>query len=225
MEALIHSANVLYLVSYIMRDILWLRIFTVVAACCLIPYFYFRTEPLLAPIYWNVLFIGLNLYWIVRLLLERRPVRLSEEEQDLCRLVFGTITPREMINLLKLGEWRQAEPDECFIAHGSTLDALMLIHSGRACVEKDGRQLQDLNPGQFIGSISFITDETAPTNIVALEPTRYVCWPKSTLKSYLTKNPELHAAIQATLSIDLTKRLQDGNVPPPVEIGSAGIAC
>ena len=75
--------------------------------------------------------------------------------------------------------------------------------------EFDRPALQDLKPGQFIGSISFITDETAPTNIVALEPTRYVCWSKSTLKSYLTKNPELHAAIQATLSIDLTKRLQD----------------
>ena len=57
MEALIHSANVLYLVSYTMRDILWLRVFTVIAACCLIPYFYFQTEPLLAPIYWNLLFI------------------------------------------------------------------------------------------------------------------------------------------------------------------------
>ena len=33
---------------------------------------------------------------------------LSEEEQELCRLAFGTITPREMINLLKLGDWRQA---------------------------------------------------------------------------------------------------------------------
>jgi hypothetical protein len=208
MEALIHSANVLYLVSYTMRDILWLRIFTVVAACCLIPYFYFQPEPLLAPIYWNLLFISLNIFWIIRLLLERRPVQLSAEEQELCQLVFGTITPREMINLLKLGTWKEAQANECFVSQGSHLDHLILIHSGKACVELDGRQIQDLNPGQFIGSISFFTDETAPTNIVALKPTRYVCWPKSKLKGYLRKNPELHAAIQAVLGIDLTKRLQ-----------------
>ncbi len=65
------------------------------------------------------------------------------------------------------------------------------------------------NTGRFIGGISFITDETSPTNVVALEPNRYFCWPKSKLKRYLTKNPELHAAIQATLGIDLTKRLHD----------------
>ena len=66
----------------------------------------------------------------------------------------------------------------------------MLIHSGRACVRLDGRNLQSLDPGQFIGSISFITDETAPTDIVALEPTRYFRWPKSKLKGYLRKNPD-----------------------------------
>ena len=76
MEALIHSANVIYLVSYTMREILWLRVFTVIAATCLIFYFYLQPEPLLAPIYWNLLFIVLNIYWIVRLLLERRLRRL-----------------------------------------------------------------------------------------------------------------------------------------------------
>ena len=84
----------------------------------------------------------------------------------------------------------------------------VLIHSGKACLEMDDKTLQELHPGQFIGGISFITDETASTNVVALDPTRYLCWPKSKLKRHLTKNPELHAAIQTTLGIDLMKRLQ-----------------
>ena len=36
----IHVANVLYLASYSVRDILWLRILTVVAALCLLPYYF-----------------------------------------------------------------------------------------------------------------------------------------------------------------------------------------
>jgi hypothetical protein len=84
------------------RDILWLRILTVVAAACLIPYFYFRPEPLMTPIYWNLVFTALNIYWICRLLLERLPVKLSADEQRLCELVFRTMTPREMMTLLKL---------------------------------------------------------------------------------------------------------------------------
>ena len=89
-ELLIHAANVLYLFAFMVRDILWLRVLTVVAASCLIPYFCFRPEPLMAAIYWNLAFTALNIFWIVRLLLERRPVKLSAEEQRLCeREVLG----------------------------------------------------------------------------------------------------------------------------------------
>ena len=45
MEVLINAANILYLLSYFVRDILKLRVLTVVAASCLIAYFYFQPEP------------------------------------------------------------------------------------------------------------------------------------------------------------------------------------
>ena len=48
MTTFIHIANVLYLVSYLVRDILWLRWLTVIAICTLMPYFYFQAEPLWA---------------------------------------------------------------------------------------------------------------------------------------------------------------------------------
>jgi hypothetical protein len=49
-----------------------MRVLTVIAASCLILYFYFRPEPLMAVVYWNLFFIALNIYWIFRLLSERR---------------------------------------------------------------------------------------------------------------------------------------------------------
>ncbi len=208
-DLLIHAANLLYLCAFMVRDILWLRSLTVIAAACLIPYFYFRPEPLMMPIYWNLVFTALNLYWIVRLLLERRPVKLSAEEQRLCELVFRTMTPREMIKILKLASWKNAAAGECFVTRGKSLDRLMVIYSGKACVEVDGRNVTELQPGQFIGSISYVTEEAAPANIVAIEPTRYVCWSKSELKDFMNKNPDLHTALETTLAVDLTKWLQD----------------
>ncbi len=207
-DLLIHAANLLYLFAFMVRDILWLRILTVIAASCLIPYFYFQPVPLMTPIYWNLVFTALNLYWIVRLLLERRPVKLSAEEQRLCELVFRTMTPREMIKILKLATWEEAAAGECFVERDKPLDRLMVIFSGKACVEVDGRNVTELEPGQFIGSISYVTEETAPANIVSLEPTRYVSWPKSKLKEFMNKNPDLHSALKTTLAVDLTKWLQ-----------------
>lgn len=207
-EPLIHTANVLYLFAFMVRDILWLRIFTVVAASCLIPYFYLQPTPLMTPIYWNIVFTAINLLWITRLLLERRPIKLSTEEQRLCELVFRTMTPREMIKMLGLGSWKTAAADECLIGRGVPLDQLMVIYSGKACAEVDGKYIAELQPGQFIGGISYITEETAPANVVSLEPMRYISWPKAKLKDFMTKNPELHTALQTTLAIDLTKWLR-----------------
>jgi hypothetical protein len=207
LDLLIHGANVLYLFAYMVRDILWLRLLTVFAATLLMAYFYLQPVPLMAPIYWNLVFTALNVFWIVRLALERRPVRLNEEEERLCELVFRTMSPREMIRILKLGSWRTAAAGECFLAKGQPLDRLIVIYSGRACVEIDGKSVTELQPGQFIGSISYITEESAPANIVALAPTRYYCWPKTRLKAFMKKNPDLHAALQTTLAIDLTKWL------------------
>lgn len=207
-DYLIHAANLLYLFAYLVRDILWLRILTVVAAFCLIPYFYFRPEPLMTPIYWNLVFTALNAFWVVRLLLERRPVKLSADEQRLCELVFRTMTPREMIKILKLATWHDAGADECLVRHGKSLDRLMVIFSGKACVEFDGRNVTELQPGQFIGSISYVTGETAPANVVSLEPTRYVSWSKAALKEFMEKSPDLHLALETTLAIDLARWLE-----------------
>ena len=207
-DILVHAANLLYLFAFMVRDILWLRVLTVLASFCLIAYFYFQPEPLMTPIYWNIVFTALNAYWIVRLLLERRPVRLTPDEQALCELVFRTMTPREMMRLLGLATWQTAAAGECFVHRDEPLDCLMVIFSGKACVEVDGRNVTELRPGQFIGSLNYVTDESAPTNIVALEPTRYVSWPKAKLKTFMKDNPDLHSALKTTLAIDLARWLQ-----------------
>jgi CRP-like cAMP-binding protein len=208
LDLLIHAANVLYLFAFMVRDILWFRILAVVAAACLISYFYFRPDPLMASIYWNLVFTAVNIYWIGRLLLERRPLRLSATEQRLCELVFRTMTPREMIKLLKLATWESAKTGECFVERDKPLNRLMVIYSGRACAEVNGLNVTELQPGHFIGSISYVTEERAPANVVALEPTRYVSWPKSKLKDFMSKNPDLHSALKSTLAVDLTRWLE-----------------
>ena len=44
MDYLVHIANLLYLASYVMRDLIRLRVLTVVAASCLIPYLYLQPK-------------------------------------------------------------------------------------------------------------------------------------------------------------------------------------
>ena len=71
MEALVYAANILYLLSYMVRDILHLRLLTIVAACCLVTYFYNQAEPLMTVVCWNVFFVGLNALQLTRIIRER----------------------------------------------------------------------------------------------------------------------------------------------------------
>ena len=67
MESLIFAANVMYLIAYFMTDILRLRMLTVTAAACLAIYFYNQPVPMLTVVGWNIVFVALNLFQIVRI--------------------------------------------------------------------------------------------------------------------------------------------------------------
>jgi hypothetical protein len=72
MDALILTANLLYVACYFMNDVLRLRALSVVAASCLACYFYGQPEPKWQVVGWNLFFIALNLVQIARGLRSRR---------------------------------------------------------------------------------------------------------------------------------------------------------
>ena len=77
MEALVYAANSLYLVAYAVRDMLHLRLLTIVATSFLAVYFYHQPEPMMTVVYWNVFFMALNAAQLVRIVRTRRINRTS----------------------------------------------------------------------------------------------------------------------------------------------------
>ena len=90
MEVLIYAANVLYLLSYLVRDILYLRLLTIVAACCLVTYFYNQAEPLMTVVGWNLFFVTLNVLQLTRILLGRYRARAHVQHQTAESVVHAT---------------------------------------------------------------------------------------------------------------------------------------
>jgi len=58
----IHAANILLLVAYSVRDILWLRIFALASALIAMPYFMMQPTPLWAALGWSVVFAAINVF-------------------------------------------------------------------------------------------------------------------------------------------------------------------
>jgi hypothetical protein len=207
MNFLAELANAIFLISYSVRDVLWLRLFAVLGGILLIPYYYLQPTPLMVSIYWGLGFIALNLFWVVRLMLERRPVKLSEEEQLLYQLTFRTLTPREMLHLLKFAEWEDKEAGEILQKEGEVHERLSVVVSGRGAIQVQDKQVAGIEPGHFVGAITFMTDEIAPDSVVALEPIRQVSWHKDELKKFLKGRPELLAALELILGLRIRNLL------------------
>jgi hypothetical protein len=73
--------------------------------------------PLTAAIAWNAVFIAINAYWIVRLILGRRPVHLTPDEARLRQLSFPSLTPREARDLFATGAWDEVAPEASLVEH------------------------------------------------------------------------------------------------------------
>src|SRR6201987_2403694 len=111
----LHAANVLLLVAYSVRDILWLRLFAVAASLISIPYFLLQPAPLWVPIGWSSVFAAINLLQSWRLFVERRPVKLTPEEEEVRRLAFEDLPPRKVLQVLSVGSWTTVDTGERLI--------------------------------------------------------------------------------------------------------------
>jgi hypothetical protein len=203
-----HLASILTAIAYLVKDILWLRILTVVACVAGIIFNYFvPATPLWVVIYWNLLFMAINIVQIVIILKERREVSFSEEERELYETLFKNFAPFEFMKLLRVGNWMEAKKDQLLAVEEQRLDRVMLIYNGLVNVESNGQPLAQLKDGSFIGEISFLTGGVATATVRAIEPTRYLSWAKPELSKLLNRNPSMRFAMQTVISTDLTKKL------------------
>jgi hypothetical protein len=207
MEILIHAANVLFLASFLVKDILWLRVLSVFGGAFLMAFQLLAPAPIWAAVGWNVVFSVINVVQIRRLLAERRPVALTEDEHRVHQLAFRALSPRELRKLLAIGAWKTIAADERLVTHGAPLDRLMVVVDGRVRVSHEGRTICDLAEGQFVGEMSFLTGEPPRADVDVVEEGRVVAWPKEALSRFLSESPELRAAFQTRLGADLVGKI------------------
>jgi hypothetical protein len=203
-----HAAFALIMLSYLVRDLFWLRCLSIIASLAGIAYNYFvPASPLWLVIWWNVAFVGVNLIQLELMRREKRGVRLTEEEQELYENLFHRFTPVEFMRLLKCGTWLSAEAGAILAEQGKPVPDLKLISTGRASVEADGKIIASLGAGQFIGEMSLITGVLATATVRAVEPIRYLSCVKENLEKLLTRYPGMRSAFHSVVSADLTRKL------------------
>lgn len=203
-----HLSFILIAVSISLRDMLALRVVSVLSGVIGIVYNYFiPAGPLWLVIFWTALFAAIHLYRITDLLRERRRVQFSDEERELYQTVFRNFAPVEFMKLLNLAEWRHAEPGTELARQDQAQSELALIYNGEVSVSRDGEQIARSRDGTLVGEMSFIGGGNASATVVTLRPTRYLVWQQQALRDLLRRNPTMDIAMQSVFNIDLVRKL------------------
>jgi hypothetical protein len=203
-----HIAFALIAISYLVRDIFYLRILSVVACTAGIIYNYFvLPEPLWTPVFWNSVFMAVNIVQLFIIWQERRGIEFSEEQKEMYQMIFKNFSPLEFARLMRLSRWMNIEQGATLITEKKETKFVYLIYNGEVSILINGKEVVRLKDGAFVGEMSFITGNLPSATVKTTKPTRLIAWSKEELRELLHRNPAMESTMHATLGADLSKKL------------------
>ena len=139
-------------------------------------------------------------------MLERRPKIIPDEIRDLYEGIFRNLTTSEFLYFWNMGTIKSVT-DGYFIHSGEKQNNLLLVLSGNAEVEVNGKPIASLGRGSFIAEISFLTGEPASADVHAKGEVIFISWKSDRLKNLQHQNSSFWMKLQHALSEDLIKKV------------------
>jgi len=207
---LFNTANIIFLLAFMAKKIVWLRLLTITGMMVSIPYYlYFLEAPMWNNIFWVSTYALINLVMLFIIYLESRPVKLSDLEQKIYDLTFKSLEPRVFKKLIDHGSLEELQPEVVLVNRDSELDSLMLVVEGEAeVVLKHGEHLI-IPTGGFIGEQSFITGGKTSADVTSgEEATMILRWNSEVLRKYLVGKETLKDNLDLIFTADLIHKLK-----------------
>ena len=207
---LFNTANIIFLLAFMAKKIVWLRLLTITGMMVSIPYYlYFLEAPMWNNIFWVNTYALINLVMLFIIYLESRPVKLSDLEQKIYDLTFKSLEPRVFKKLIDHGSLEELQPEVVLVNRDSELDSLMLVVEGEAeVVLKHGEHLI-IPTGGFIGEQSYITGGKTSADVTSgKEATMILRWNSEVLRKYLVGKETLKDNLDLIFTADLIHKLR-----------------
>ena len=203
-----HLAFGLIAFSFLVKDILYLRVLSILASLFSVLYnFYIPVEPMWLAINWNIIFVLVNIYHIAVIIYEKRPVKMSIKEKELHETMFRGLTPVEFLKITKIAQWKKYKTPLPIITQGKPVKDLILIYNGTVDVLVNDNKVAELKDGQFVGEMSFLTEKPATATCKVEHNAECLVWPQKDFKDLLKRNPSLYFTIQSLLSEQVSNNL------------------
>jgi len=208
---LFNTANIIFLLAFMAKKIVWLRLLTITGMMVSIPYYlYFHEAPMWNNIFWVCTYALINLVMLFIIYLESRPIKLSDLEQNIYNMTFKSLEPRVFKKLIDHGSLEEFHPEVVLVTRDSELDSLMYVVEGEAeVVLKHGEHLI-IPTGGFIGEQSYITGEKTSADVkIGKEAAKIIRWNSEALRKHLAGKEILKDNLDLIFTADLIHKLRD----------------
>jgi CRP-like cAMP-binding protein len=204
-----HISYMLLIGSMLMRKMLYLRLMAVAAGTFSGAYYFSLNDSI--SLFWEVLFTLVNATQLVILFVENRRGRFTAEEQAFIDAVLPTVERAQTRRLMKLGAWTEISDSNILIHEETTPPSLFYVVNGTARVERSGRTLGMVGPGDFLGEMSYLTGKQATATVTSVTPMRYLAFDRTALREYLEKNPDVRHSLESGFNRNLVDKLVKTN--------------
>jgi len=194
--------------AYVLSNILWLRIFLVLAA---IVYIISGVNlGITSMVGWNSAYLVINLYHVVLLILEKSTINLPEETKEIYHLFFSAMTTREFKRIITINQF-QTVKGERLIYEGEVTNRLFILLDGKVNIVKSGKTIASLRSGDLVGEMSFMSKDPASADAVATGVVKYAYWTHEDLDTLCEKNHNVYNKFVSIIGCDLVRKLNAKN--------------
>ena len=197
------------LIALLFRDMLWLRVVSILGTLLIFPMYIFRDEIGWTSIGWNSAHVVINSIQIVILILLRRPLLLKGIEKQIHTSIFNAITTRTFDKIFKLAKFEEYVNNTELIHIDEPIHNLYLVINGDVEVTLHDDTKRIVSSNTFLGEQAFITGETASATVRILsDRATLLKWDHQTLQNFLNKDVALSNTFDLILTSDIIEKLR-----------------
>jgi hypothetical protein len=201
-------ANTLYVISYMLTSMVWLRVLAIIAAVSTFPYFYLQVEPLWSALFWQSCFLAVNLVNLLILLYSMRRASFDENENLAYETKFSELKPYEVRPIFKYATQELVESGHVLLKDGQQNQTLYLILDGQCRVLKKGIEVAVLERGHFVGELSFLSGDAVSADVVTVGNAILMSWNKQTLAPLFKRQGLYESYFYSLCSLDVAGKLR-----------------
>ena len=198
----IHAANILILTSFLVSDILVLRLLSIGGGVLFALYFLSQQTPMYEPVVWNILFILVNLGQIAWLWFLRRKIPLGQAEARFQQLT-PSLPPLAIRQLFSVAE-------ECTLKSKSipqTIQGIGWVKSG-TLTTTNGHVIP---PNGLVGGKSIVQNTAASSTVIVEETAVIYCWSREKIEQWMSTDNQHRLALMKAVSVGLVEQNRTAN--------------